>query len=241
MTPSSSKARRILLATCFFTLMVMPLSWVSGAALSEPEQRILAQIDFTPNILTLEAEATPEPILEDELVLPEVFIEGNVLVIDGKPFPIGDAFYDAAGIPMGATVTDRTGLYGYALIENMPSHVLTWYLDGRGRKTYLVTTADDPLMKGTTGFETQIENLQKSEDRMLLALGTEYTGVLTLVLLQAAGCAPTGGITCATAVVSAAVGVIGGMITGGALLIFDLLPAITDVDRAFSTIDSNNP
>lgn len=198
-------------------------------------------IQFTPDIDQFEIEDEPGEILENELVLPDAFIEGNILVIDGKPYPIGDSFYDADGIPLGPAKTDKTGLYGYARIESLPDHVLIWYLDGTGKIRYLITREDDELLAGPLGFDQMIDNLQKSEERLMATGGTGIAGVMTAAVLQLAVCPATVGATCATGAATVFIG--GGIALLGALglVAFDLVPALNNVSRAFSTIDSNRP
>ena len=236
-----SVLQKAIIALSLVGLFALPLSVGSqqwGIALSIVAQ---AQIEFTPDIEALEKGPTPEPLLQEELELPEAFVEGNVLVIDGKPYPIGDGFYDAEGIPLGAQKTDRTGFYGYAAIRNLPDHVLLWYLDGFGRKRYLVTTADDPLLTGPLGFDQQIDNLQQAEDRLLdTAKGGAGAFALALVL-QLAVCPSTVGASCVTAVVTLFVGAIGATLWSAAQLVFDIVPAMNNVERAFATVDQNRP
>ena len=174
-------------------------------------------------------------------MLPEAFIEGNVHIINGKPYPIGDAFYDAEGIPLGVRVTDRYGLFGYAPIASLPDYVLIWYLDGTGRKQYLVTKADDPLIAGPTGFDQTIQDLQEAEDRFARTIGYGVTGITTAVLIQLAACIPSAGFSCASAAITGIVGAAGTTVTALALIIFDLVPAMNNVKRGFTTLDTNRP
>lgn len=198
-------------------------------------------IQFTQNVVPLVTEQSPEDFLLGELVPPLAFVEGNVLIIDGKPYPIGDAFYDAEGIPLGTTKTDRTGFYGYEVIENLPSHVLVWYLDGTGRKRYLVTTADDPLLAGPLGFDQTINNLRTAEDGLTATAKAGSGALATAVVLQFAVCPHTSGATCVTGVVTLLVGAVGATVWAAAQLAFDLVPAMNNVERAFATVDQNRP
>ena len=221
-------------------VLACPLTF--AASVSSVSSQPLAQpIVHTPDIDPLEIEDEPGDILEDDLVLPDAFVEGDILVVDGKPYPIGDSFYNADGIPLGPHVADRAGLYGYAPIQSLPDHVLIWYLDGSLRKRYLIVTADDPLLQGPTGFNKMIENVQKAEDRLTASLGTGSAGVITAVILQLAVCPATAGTSCATAVATLAIG--GGLALLGAigLIAFDLIPALNNVERAFETVEINRP
>lgn len=221
-------------------VIACPLTF--AASVSSVSSQSLAQpIQHTPDIDPLEIEDEPGNILEDELVLPDAFVEGNIMVIDGKPYPIGDSFYDADGIPLGPAKTDKSGLHGYARIQSLPDHVLIWYLDGTGNKRYLITREDDDLMKGPLGFDQMIDNLQKAEERLMATGGTGLVGVITAVVLQLAVCPGTAGTTCVTGAITAFIG--GGIALLGALglVIFDLVPALNNVSSAFSTIDSNRP
>ena len=222
------------------SILAGPLTLAAGAGPLAPPP--LAQpFGFTPSIEALATEKAPDDLLEDELVLPDAFVEGNILVIDGRPYPIGDGFYDAEGIPLGPAKTDMTGLYGYARIENVPDHILIWYLDGTGRRQYLVTREDDALMQGPLGFDRMIENLQNAQNRLVAGAGTGIGGLLTAAILQLAVCPGTAGATCATAAATLLIG--GGIALVGALglIAFDLIPALNNVSKAFSTFDSNRP
>ncbi len=222
------------------SIVACPLTLAAGAGPLAPLP--LAQpFGFTPSIEAFATEKAPDDLLEDELVLPDAFVEGNILVIDGRPYPVGDGFYDADGIPLGPSVTDKTGLYGYAPIQTLPGYVLMWYLDGTGRKKYMVTTADDELLTGPTGFDTMIDNLRKAEERLERSVGGGATGLGILVVSQLAGCLPSGGVLCASAVVTGLVGAIGGTIATIGIVAFDLIPAMNNVERAFTTVDVNRP
>ncbi len=105
------------------SIVAFPLTLAAGAGPLAP-QPLAQPFGFTPSIAPLDKEEAPDEILEDKLELPAAFVEGNILVIDGKPYTIGDSFYDAEGIPLGPAKTDKTGLYGYARIENVPDHIL---------------------------------------------------------------------------------------------------------------------
>lgn len=236
-----SVLQNAIIALSLVGLFALPLSVGSqqwGIALSIVAQ---AQIEFTPDIEALEKGPTPEPLLQEELELPEAFVEGNVLVIDGKPYPIGDGFYDAEGIPLGPSVTDKTGLYGYAPIQTLPDHVLIWYLDGTGRKQYLVTRADDELLTGPTGFDQMIKNIREAEDRLLATAGRGAAALATALVLQLAVCPSTVGASCVTAVVTLLVGAIGATLWSAAQLVFDTVPAMNNVESAFAIIDQNRP
>ena len=232
--------KRIIVGIGLAAVLACPLTFAAGVS-SVSSQPLAQPIVHTPDIEPLQIEEEPGDILEDELVLPDAFVEGNILVIDGKPFPIGDSFYDAEGIPLGPAKTDTTGLYGYARIESVPDHVLIWYLDGTGRKRYMVVQEDDELMQGPLGFDQMIENLQDAENRLVASGGSGLGGVLTAVLLQLAVCPGTAGTTCATAAATFLIG--GGIALLGAvgLIAFDLIPNLNNVRDAFSTIDTNRP
>lgn len=232
--------KRFVVGVGLVTVLACPLT-ISVGVRPVSSQPLVQPIQHTPDIDPLEIEDEPGEILEDDFVLPDAFVEGNILVLDGKPFPIGDSFYDAEGIPLGPAKTDSTGLYGYARIESVPDHVLIWYLDGTGRKRYMVVREDDELMQGPLGFDQMIDNLQKAENRLLASAGSGFGGVLTAVLLQLAVCPGTGGTTCATAAATFMIG--GGIALLGAigLIAFDLIPNLNNVKEAFSTIDTNRP
>ena len=224
----------ISMVSCPLTIAVSGMPHYSRPALQ-------ATIDFEPDVVPLETEPPPDELLPGELVLPEAFVEGNVLVINGKPFPIGDAFYDAEGIPLGTKKTDHTGLYGYALIENMPGYVLIWYLDGTGRKRYMVTAADDPLLSGPLGFDQTIEDLAEAEKDLMTAAGRGAVALTTAAVIQLAVCPHTKGLTCASGVITLAIAAIGATLTSAFLMITDLVPAMNNVESAFSTIDQKSP
>ena len=241
MTHVNPTIRQAVLGILLVSLFGCPLTLAIGVTSVSSEPLVQVTIAFEPSVEPLATEPPPSAILEDELVLPEAFVEGNVLIINGKPYPIGNAFYGGEEIPIGASVTDWTGYYGYAPIEGVENHVLLWYLDGSLRKRYIVTTADDPALIGLAGFDQMIKNLQDAETRMAVAVGAEYSGVLTLVILQALGCVPSAGLGCVTAAATAVAGSIGAAITAGVLLFADLLPAIRNVEAAFSSLDAIRP
>ncbi|GMR10072.1 MAG: hypothetical protein BMS9Abin28_0893 [Anaerolineae bacterium] len=241
MTNYKSILQKALIALSLVGLLAFPFSvgpYQWGMALNMVAQ---AQVEFTPDIDALEMAATPEPLLQEKLELPEAFVEGNVLVIDGNPYPIGDGFYDAEGIPLGPSVTDKTGLYGYAPIQTLPDHVLIWYLDGTGKKQYLVTTADDELLTGSTGFDQMIKNLRDAEDRLITTAGGGAAALVTAAVLQLAVCPSTVGATCVTGVVTLIVAAIGATFASAARLLFDIVPAMNNVESAFATLDQNRP
>jgi hypothetical protein len=223
------------------SIVAGPLTLAAGAGPLAPAP-LAQQFGHTPSIEPFITEEAPDDLLENELVLPDAFVEGNILVIDGsRPYPVGDGFYDADGIPLGPSVTDKSGLYGYAPIQTLPGYVLMWYLDGTGRKKYMVTTADDELLTGPTGFDTMIDNLRKAEERLERSVGGGVTALGILVVSQLAGCLPSGGVLCASAVVTGLVGAIGGTIATIGIVAFDLIPAMNNVERAFTTVDVNRP
>lgn len=82
------------------SLIGSPLTLTAGVAAVSSEPLAVATIQFEPSVVPFVKEKPPDEILQEELVLPEAFVQGNVLVINGKPYPIGDAFYDAEGIPL---------------------------------------------------------------------------------------------------------------------------------------------
>ena len=196
---------------------------------------------FTPSIEPFATEEAPDDLLENELELPDIFVEGNVLIYDGKPYPIGDAFTDGEEIPTGPEITDRTGLYGYAAIEGLPGHVLLWYLDGRGKRQYLITTDDDERLTGPLGFDKMVTRLKEAQDRLATAVGGGAGFALTAIAIQVAACGPTAGVGCATAVATAVVAAIGATITSVGLIIFDLVPAFNNVAKAFRGVDASAP
>jgi len=221
-------------------VLVCPLTFAAGVS-SVSSQPIAQPIVHTPDIDPLEIESEPEEILENDLELPEIFVEGNILVYDGKPYPIGDAFIDGKAIPTGPEITDRTGQYGYAAIEGLPGHVLLWYLDGSGKKQYLITTDDDPRLTGPLGFDAMVNNLKEAQDRFFAAVGGGAGIALTAIGIQVAACGGTVGATCVTAVVTAVVAAGAATITSVALIIFDLIPAFNNVARAFRGVDASAP
>ncbi len=222
------------------SIMASPLTLAAGAGPLAPLP--LAQpFGFTPSIEALATEKAPDDILKDELELPDIFVEGNVLVYNGKPYPIGDAFTDGEEIPTGPEITDRTGLYGYAAIEGVPGYVLLWYIDGNGKKQYLVTTDDDERLTGPLGFDKMVRNLKEAQDRFVTAVGGGAGFALTAIAIQLAACGPTAGVGCATAVVTAIVAAIGATITALGLIIFDLIPAFNNVAKAFRGVDASAP
>lgn len=241
MPRTNSVLRQTLFAIVLASLTVCPLALAAGVTTAHSELLLQATIDFDPNVTPFATEAPPDSVLAEELLLPEIFVEGTVLVVDGVPYPVGDGFYDAEGIPLGQRVTDSTGLYGYAVIETMPSHVLIWYLDGNLKERYLVTTADDPLLHGELGFFKMIEKLQAAENRYAASFGSGVAGVVTATILQLAVCPGTAGTTCATGAATLAIG--GGLafIGTAGLMAFDLVPALNNVERAFGTLDTNRP
>lgn len=240
MNPRSRLISKLVMGLGIATILAGPLTLAAGAGPLAP-QPLAQPFGFTPSIEPLATEEAPDDLLEDELVLPDAFVEGNVLVIDGRPYPIGDSFSDAEGITLGPAKTDMTGLYGYARIEDVPDHILIWYLDGTGKRQYLVIREDDALMQGPLGFDQMIENLQQAENRLVASVGTGVGGLLTAAVLQLAVCPGTVGVTCATAAATIMIG--GGIALIGALglVAFDLIPALNNVSKAFSTVDSNRP
>ena len=129
-------------------------------------------------------------------------------------------------------------MYGYATIEGLPGYVLLWYIDGTGTKQYLVTTDDDPGLTGPLGFDQLVTDLKEAQDRFLKAVGGGVGAASTALLIQFAVCPGTVGVTCGTAVITAAVLAIGGGITAIGLVAFDLIPAFNNVARGFRNIDA---
>ena len=71
----------------FVSIVAAPLTLAAGASSLAPQ--LLSQpFGHTPSIVPLASEEAPDDLLEDELELPDIFVEGNVLVVDGKPYPI---------------------------------------------------------------------------------------------------------------------------------------------------------
>lgn len=237
-TPNWKKA---FLLVGLAALIGCPLSLVAGVTSAQSGPIAQVTIDFEPSIEPYSTERPPGDILGDSASLPAAAIEGDVLLFDGKQYPIGDEFYDAEGIPLGARNTDHTGLYGYASIAGLPSHVLIWYLEGTGRKRYLVTMADNPLMSGSLGFHQQIEDLNDAEDKLMTTAKTGSGALATAILLQLAVCPESTGASCVTAVATLLVGAVGATLWGGAQLVFELIPAMNNVERAFSEIDQSTP
>ena len=219
------------------SIVVCPLTLAAGAGPLAPKP-IAQPFGHTPSIEPFATEKAPDELLEDELVLPDIFVEGNILVVNGKPYPIGDAFTDGGEIRTGPRKTDRTGGYGYATIEGLPGYVLLWYIDGTGRKQYLVTTDDDPGLTGPLGFDQLVTDFKQAQDRFLTSVGGGVGAASTAILIQFAVCLGTVGVTCGTAVITAAVLAVGGGITAIGLVAFDLIPAFNNVARGFRNIDA---
>lgn len=222
------------------SIVAAPLTLAAGASSLAP-QPLAQPFAHTPSIVPLASEEAPDDFLEDKLELPDIFVEGNVLVVDGKPYPIGDAFTDGEEIRTGPRKTDRTGMYGYATIEGLPGYVLLWYMDGTGRKQYLVTTDDDPGLTGPLGFDQLVTDLKEAQDRFLKAVGGGAGAAAAATLIQFGLCPGTVGVTCGTAVITLAVAAIGGGITAVGLVAFDLIPAFNNVARGFRNIDASEP
>lgn len=240
MNPRSRLISKLVMGLGIATILAGPLTLAAGAGPLAP-QPLAQPFGFTPSIEPLATEEAPDDLLEDELMLPDAFVEGNVLVVDGKPYPVGDAFTNGSEIRTGPRKTDRTGMYGYAAIEGLPGYVLLWFMDGTGRKQYLVTTVDDPGLTGPLGFDQLVTDLKQAQDRYIAAVGGGIGAASTAIIIQFALCPETVGVTCATAVITLAVAGIGGAITATGLVVFDLIPAFNNVARGFRNIDANAP
>jgi hypothetical protein len=178
--------RRTLLAGCFVSLVVVPLSWVSTSAHADLNQRFLAQIEFTPNVATLQAQATPEAIL--------------------APFvwEAGRAFDCPVGLPdrCRPELTTMAGddYFGYGEISGAPGLRLVWVTDESGTH-YLVVDETNPGFGGS--LPDDFSDFIAQRDAAIAARdGAQSTGQTTVavggtaVLVMVALCPETLGATC---------------------------------------------
>jgi hypothetical protein len=150
-------------------------------------------------------------------------VEGGFLRVGNASFPIGCEFQGGALIPTGSTTQSATGLFGYATIEGAPEYRLiwytvpgTWFAHGSGERRYLIIRADDPLFSGTPnvqtgdGFEDYLGQVLETEHDMGFGAGGFVTGAAAAAFAQLYACPGTGGLTCASAALTAVVGIVGG-------------------------------
>jgi len=249
-----SKTRRVARGAVLLSLLLCPLSFASLTA----RRSAYAQgpIEFTPHITPLIIEETPGPFEIGTVGSPGPvatttapvqlpYVSGNMLIVEGQSFPIGDEFLDASGIPLGPVEQDYLGTYGWAAVAGQPDYVLLWYVDWDGQKHHIITQVSDPLFVGhpgiDDGFEDYLRELKKAEDAMAISGGGVFGGVGTLVLIELGLCVPTAGTTCGTAFLTAVVGGIGGGATYLYNHFFKYVPAGNNLEKQFEQIDAVRP
>jgi hypothetical protein len=199
--------RRTLLAGCFVSLVVVPLNWVSTLAHSDLNQRILAQIEFTPNVATLQAQGTPYSILS-----PLVWEAGRTF-----DCPVG--LPERCRPKLSSIVGDD--YFGYGGIPGSPDLRLIWVTDEQGTHYFVVGAsngefASEALRDDFSDFIEQrseaitARNTADSSGNTTGVVGGLAVGLLAL-------CPETWGLTCLGAAITIAVGGVINIINQSAL------------------------
>jgi hypothetical protein len=171
----------------------------------------------------------------------------DYILIGDKLYRVGDEFLNDSGIQRGPSTQDTFGWYGYATIKTHPDHRLIWYTDADGQKHYMIMRADDELFAGTPnvdngdGFEDYIGQIRDAENAIAASSSIFGGGLGGLIIAQIALCGPTGGATCVTGLITAAVTMIGAGLAGLYNYIFKMLPAERNIIDQFELIEANRP
>lgn len=216
----------------------------AAPALSTPFQT-LPPVNAT--LATPIGQATPGPTPIPTIGLPGsiVYIEGDKLVVGSDTYPIGDDFSDASGIPLGASTTSLVGDFGYAAIKGIEDFLILWITDDKGNKHYIIVSASDPLFVGhkdvKDGFIHYLEFLKDAENGIMWGMGGAGGGLIGATVAQLVLCAPTAGATCLSAIATAFVGGIAGLVKLAYHFIFDYLPQMHNLREQFEAIDTLRP
>ena len=176
---------------------------------------------------------------------PSIYVDGDTLIVGSNTYAIGDFFFDASAIPLGATTADGASKFGYSQILGIEDYVVIWITDTDGNKRYMLVKVDDPLFSGHAGVEDGFEDylgfLIDAQEAMLFAAGGNASGVVGFFVAQLYLCGPTGGSTCITAVATAIMAIIGGFVGVVYNFLTKYLPQIANVRFAFEGIDIVRP
>ena len=215
------RLRRTLLVTCFFSLLLVPLSWISGPAYADPDLRILAQIEFTPNVATLQAQATPGAILS------------SFVWEAGRTFDCPVGFPERCRPALTTMVGDD--YFGYGEISGSTGLRLVWVTDESGTH-YLVVDEGNPDFAGNlpddfADFIAQRDGAIAARDSAQSSGQTTYAVGGTAVVVMLALCPETFGATCIGAGI--------GIVVGGIANIIIQSTNSRRADRDIETADAN--
>lgn len=239
----------LVLSAC---IAVVPLATSASAHNSASLDRALLQpIVFTPNIEELELTAVAATAMATAVAGPATIadpnapvdpVPGEIILIGGKEYPIGETFTDADGIPKGVVEKSMFGDQGYSTILAVggDKYRLIWVTD-RGEKQYMIVREDDELFSGPDGFKETLQALGEAEERTFDAVKIELGGLGAILLAEFALCPATAGGGCVAAIVTGLGGLVGGFLLGMWRVITDYAPARNNVGVAYEQIEINRP
>jgi hypothetical protein len=200
MPETKAKARLCLIVLMLLGLVAIP---IATAALS-PSTSVYAQIEFTPNVATLDVTVSPQPATIGPLV-----------------WAPGMQFDCPVGMPERCRpdLVNMYGddLFGWGELLGEPGLVLVWITDETGTH-HLVVSADDPQFAGLAGGgsfadliedrDEQIRYIQDREWEIAGSIAAPSALIVALLLL----CPETAGTTCLLAGIGAAATGLGNVI-----------------------------
>ena len=205
MPQTKAKARLGLVVLILVSFFAVPIA----TGVLSPGTSAYAQIDFTPNVATLEVTVSPQPATIGPLIRAP-----------------GMQFDCPVGMPERCRpdVVNLHGddLIGWGEILGEPGLVLVWITDETGTH-FLVVSADDPQLTSLPGsdsfmelMELRLEEIDYTGERMAEGFGSGAAGgavVLTLLAL----CPETAGTTCLLAGIAAGGTALGNVIRNAIL------------------------
>lgn len=205
MRQPKTRYRAGLVALFLVSLFVVPIA----TAVVAPNIPAYAQIEFTPNVATLDVTVSPQPATIGPLIWgPGIRFECPVGMPDGCRPDLVSVHGD-----------DR---FGWGEMLGEPGLVLVWITDETGTH-FLVVSADDPQLVSLPGSDSFMElmDLRMAEvrytgERMAEGWGSGAVGGGVIVALLAL-CPETAGTTCVLAGITAGATALGNIVRNAIL------------------------
>ena len=194
MPQTKAKARLGLVVLILVSFFAVPIA----TGVLSPGTSAYAQIDFTPNVATLEVTVSPEPATI-----------GPLIRTPGDRFDCPVAMPERCRPEVVSVHGDD--LFGWGELLGESGLILVWITDETGTH-FLVVSADDPQLTSLPGadsfmelMELRLDEIKYTGERIAEGFGSGATAGVVIIGLLAL-CPETAGVTC----------VLAGLTAGGA-------------------------